>query len=357
MSTPKLSRREALISTVIVSSVSAVIPASAQVGGMSLLPMPTRLYKTRDVGREQTESWTFSLYIQSTENRPFRARTMRIRMFKSEQLLKTTIYSGEGLAALTAPAPSRMPRGNDQSPPVFGLEVIRIRCTEPAASGVDSIAIDLGLVHGSEQREVSITLAVETYQQKTSLVFPFRGPGIVSNAGVTNGGHRNRSGQFALDVVGMTDDYAIYLPGADRDNVSASYAGWGRDLIAPADGVVVRARSDRPDQPDPENSDPAYYAAEHPSGGDPGNHLVIDHGHGEFSMMAHFLAGSMRASPGDTVVQGQIVGKLGSSGDTVTPHIHYQLQDGPDWQSANGLPCVFDNIGSPLARGAFFNAS
>lgn len=358
MTSPRLSRREALISTLIAGSMAGATPAVSRAGSLLLRPLPTRLYKTRDAGREQTESWTFSLNVQSTENLPFSAQTMQVRMFKGEQLLKTMTYSGEGLAALATPSAPRprSPDGSEPPQPLFGLHGIRMRCTEPAASGVDSMAIDLRVVHGTEQRDLSIVLPVETYQQKTPLIFPFRGTGIVANAGVTNGGHRNRSGQFALDVLGMTEDYAIYLPGADRNNVSASYAGWARDLIAPAAGVVVRARSDRPDQPDPENSDPAYYAPEHPDGGDPGNYLVIDHGQGEFSMMAHLLAGSVRVSLGDRVSQGQVVGKLGSSGDTVTPHIHYQLQTGPDWQFADALPCTFSNIGSPLARGAFFNA-
>ena len=127
--------------------------------------------------------------------------------------------------------------------------------------------------------------------------------------------------------------------------------------MAPAAGTLVRARSDRPDQPDPGKSDPKYFAPEYPDGGDPGNHVVIDHGNGEFSMLAHFQAESVVASVGDRVQQGQTLGKLGSSGDTVTPHVHYQLQSGADHAWADGLPCGFSNIEiTPLVRGTFFDA-
>ena len=74
-------------------------------------------------------------------------------------------------------------------------------------------------------------------------------------------------------------------------------------------------------------------------------------------MLAHFQAESVIASVGDRVQQGQTLGKLGSSGDTVTPHVHYQLQSGADHAWADGLPCGFSNIEiTPLVRGTFFDA-
>ena len=172
---------------------------------------------------------------------------------------------------------------------------------------------------------------------------------------MTNGGHRNRSGQFALDGVGLDAGYGVYVSGSGKK--SEDYAGWGRTVIAPAAGTVVRVRADRPDQPDPENSDPKFFAPEYPNGGDPGNHIVIDHGNGEFSMMAHFQAKSLLAKVADRVHQGQALGKLGSSGDTETPHLHYQLQSGPDHEWSDGLPCKFGNIETTmLVRGTYFDA-
>ena len=40
---------------------------------------------------------------------------------------------------------------------------------------------------------------------------------------------------------------------------------------------------------------------------------------------------------------GQALGLLGSSGDSNTPHVHHQLQDGPDWTRANALPHAYAN--------------
>jgi murein DD-endopeptidase MepM/ murein hydrolase activator NlpD len=74
-------------------------------------------------------------------------------------------------------------------------------------------------------------------------------------------------------------------------------------------------------------------------------------------MMAHFQAGSMLVKVRDRVKQGQVLGKLGQSGDTNTPHLHYQLQAGPDWAYSDGLPCRFANVDQAiLDRGTYFEA-
>jgi murein DD-endopeptidase MepM/ murein hydrolase activator NlpD len=89
-----------------------------------------------------------------------------------------------------------------------------------------------------------------------------------------------------------------------------------------------------------------------------GNHVVIDHGNGEFSLIAHMMAGSVLVAQGEAVRQGQPIGRLGNSGDTYGPHVHYQLQSGPDWPSADALPCAFTNVSvTPLVRGSFFRAT
>lgn len=322
-----------------------------------LLPLPTRVFKTRDAGNERTESWTLWLLVETNTKRDLKVQAATIELFAANRLVRGTRYDAEGIKALTIVPPfsPRLADGRPAPAPIFWPQGIRIRSTEAAAARVDSMRVALTLAGEDNPVSAEITLPVEIYQMKTALIYPFKGRGIITNAGVTNGGHRNRSGQFATDGVGLNARYGIYDSGDGTK--SEDYAGWGRTLIAPAAGVVVRARADRPDQPDPENSDPKFYAPEYANGGDPGNHVVIDHGNGEFSMLAHFQAKSVLVKVGDRVEQGQPLGKLGSSGDTVTPHLHYQLQSGPDHEWADGLPCTFSNIKLPmLVRGIYFNA-
>ena len=54
-----------------------------------------------------------------------------------------------------------------------------------------------------------------------------------------------------------------------------------------------------------------------------GNCVVIDHGNSEFSLLAHMQEGSVTVKVGDQVVAGQVIGKLGNSGSSFGPHLHY----------------------------------
>jgi len=47
---------------------------------------------------------------------------------------------------------------------------------------------------------------------------------------------------------------------------------------------------------------------------------------------------------GDPVSQGRVVGKLGNSGDSNMPHLHYQLMNGPVMFVADGLPFKFEDL-------------
>jgi murein DD-endopeptidase MepM/ murein hydrolase activator NlpD len=143
--------------------------------------------------------------------------------------------------------------------------------------------------------------------------------------------------------------------GSEDDNRPANYAGWAREIIAPGAGTIVVARNDHADQPVAGASDPAYFLPEYKNGGDPGNLVVIDHGNNEFSMIGHMKLGSVRVKVGDKVAQGQVIGLMGNSGDTSGPHVHYQLQNGPDWERSDALPFKFSNV-EQLSPGSYFNA-
>lgn len=57
------------------------------------------------------------------------------------------------------------------------------------------------------------------------------------------------------------------------------------------------------------------------------------------------------------IAAGQVIGKLGSSEDSFGPHLHYQLQSGPQLFHGQSLPFRFQNVDGPqLSRGRYFNA-
>ena len=76
-----------------------------------------------------------------------------------------------------------------------------------------------------------------------------------------------------------------------------------------------------------------------------GNHVVIDHGDGEFSGLAHFRQGSVPVKAGQRVAQGEKIGEMGHSGmGSGLVHVHYELCTSADVRKAEGLPAHFESM-------------
>jgi murein DD-endopeptidase MepM/ murein hydrolase activator NlpD len=120
---------------------------------------------------------------------------------------------------------------------------------------------------------------------------------------------------------------------------------FGIEVIAPADGKITFARNDVPDNKKPGEIDSnVFMKMSDPIRAFPGNNVIIDHGNGEFSFLAHLKMGSVRIKTGDTVKAGQVIGLLGNSGNSDGPHLHYHLMAGPTVFKNDGLPSKFKNV-------------
>ncbi|MFE5892429.1 M23 family metallopeptidase [Streptomyces sp. NPDC056462] len=78
-----------------------------------------------------------------------------------------------------------------------------------------------------------------------------------------------------------------------------------------------------------------------------GNHLILDLGNGTYAAYAHLRRGSLTVREGDRVHAGQVIARCGNSGNSSEPHLHFQLMDGPDPDSARGVPFRWRGVGVP----------
>lgn len=115
-----------------------------------------------------------------------------------------------------------------------------------------------------------------------------------------------------------------------------SYFCWGKHIVAPGAGVVVSVANDVVDNV-PGEMNPRQAL---------GNHVILDHGNGEFSFLAHFQKGSVQVKDGEEVEAGAFLGLAGNSGNTSEPHLHYHLQTTPKFNAGEGLPSQFLNYRS-----------
>jgi hypothetical protein len=171
------------------------------------------------------------------------------------------------------------------------------------------------------------------YQTRTELDLPFHGEWYVVWGGryIDDNYHAvSKSQRFAQDLLVLKDDETHSGDGSKLTD----YYAYGQEVLAPGAGTIVWACDSLPDQPIGTRN-PAQPI---------GNGVIIDHGDGEFSVLAHMQPGSLRVRVGDTVDANTVLGLVGNSGNTTEPHIHYHLMDGPDMATADGLPVRFKEV-------------
>lgn len=158
----------------------------------------------------------------------------------------------------------------------------------------------------------------------------------------TLNGKLNNSQRFAIDWK-RTNAEGEFYSGDKTQN--ESYVDYGEPVHAVADGVITSVLDDV------DANAPGVLPANDPVLGPKltienvdGNHVIMDLGGGVWAMYAHFQKGSIPVHVGDRVKRGDVIGKLGNTGNANASHLHFQLMDGPSLLGAGGLPYVFDHF-------------
>lgn len=177
---------------------------------------------------------------------------------------------------------------------------------------------------------------------------PLRGSGYVNGNGCCGAsphtrallpidGNRYLAQRYAIDWTRI-DDGGFWWRGDPSKN--ESYFVFGDAVYSATSGVVVSTRTDLPENTPPNplpnlNVDNAL-----------GNHVIVDIGDGRFATYAHLQPGSVQVSVGHHVHRGQHLGRVGNTGSSTAPHLHFHVTDGPAGNGiqSNGVPYVFDRF-------------
>jgi peptidase M23-like protein len=72
-----------------------------------------------------------------------------------------------------------------------------------------------------------------------------------------------------------------------------------------------------------------------------GNYVIMGSS-STYALYAHLAPGSVTVSKGEAVLAGQRIGRVGHTGNSTAPHLHFQLMDRADPLTANGILCAFE---------------
>jgi len=145
------------------------------------------------------------------------------------------------------------------------------------------------------------------------------------------------SRRYAIDWKQIKDDASF---SGDPKDVR-SYYSYGKVALAVADGRVVNARDGLPD------NTPGHGESFHPAvpislETVAGNTITLDLGGGQFAYYMHLQPGSLRVKEGDRVRRGQVVARIGASGDAREPHLHFEVTTSSKLLAGEGVPYLID---------------
>ena len=207
-------------------------------------------------------------------------------------------------------------------------------------------------VGDSTKYSVQTEVRPRRFSPRARLRLPVQGPVLVHDGHDFYGHHRRlplldpmaqalkwrrNFMRYSYDFVVTDEQGRMYAGDGSRNE---DWYGWGKPVLAPAAGKVIRAVGMLPDNG--KGKRPPFTREQFVA--DPslmwGNHVEVDHGNGEISLLAHLKRGSVHLAPGDVVKAGQQVGEMGFSGDAFLVHLHYDLKNAPGFD-ADALPSPF----------------
>ena len=104
-----------------------------------------------------------------------------------------------------------------------------------------------------------------------------------------------------------------------KGNRLEEYFAFNKPILAPADGIIEEVVNHVDDN----------LVGEVDLNDNWGNSVVIRHGYQLYTQLSHMKKGSVSVKAGDSVKQGEVIGKCGNSGRSPVPHLHFQVQTTP----------------------------
>jgi Peptidase family M23 len=309
-------------------------PAAEEIAHLTPLVMRKANRPVPVMGSDHRYHLVYELYLENFSGERVRADDVQV----------LTVTDGSALAHLdTAAIASRLVvRDQQRTAGEFAASQLGILYLHVSVDAHDlPRAVEHRIAMTSKQQAFSATAGCVSVAQPTQLLLdaPLRGRHFIAGDGCCDSirhlratlslnGSAYTAQRFAIDWEQLDSKDRIYLGNAKDPK---SYAIYAKPAYAVADGRVVAAVDGMPDSPIGSLPGLAPDKAD-------GNHVVLDLGGGHFALYAHFKPHSVQVAAGQSVRRGQLLGLVGTSGNSSEPHLHFQITDGPSPLMSDGLP-------------------
>ena len=142
--------------------------------------------------------------------------------------------------------------------------------------------------------------------------------------------------RFAIDFYKLDEQHRTWVGDPSKLESFLTYrvpilSAAAGTVVAALDGFANTTALPNPPKPPPINETV-------------GNHVIVKVAEGVYVLYAHMDPGSVAVRVGDQVTRGQQLGLIGSSGNSTTPHLHFQILTLPTYFPADSKPFAFDTF-------------
>ena len=192
----------------------------------------------------------------------------------------------------------------------------------------------------------------QTIAHPAAYCLPLDGTLLVHDGHDLNSHHRrqNLAARFDRDPMTAANpnlyayDFVHIGPGGTLfkgdPNIKENWFTFGAPVHAPVEGTVMVAIDGVPDNSFAHTQPVTPPLAQKLDPDGFGNHVAIQAADGRVSWLLHMEAGSIAVKKGQHVKPGDLLGKIGFSGDALFPHEHYTVTNSAAYPS-QGVPSYF----------------
>ncbi len=174
----------------------------------------------------------------------------------------------------------------------------------------------------------------EIERNKTKLILPFKSIWTVMWGGDT------KELNYHIEVPVQKNAFDFIITDSSGKSyktdskTNEDYYAFGKDIVAPCDGEIVLVVDGIKDNM-PGTVNPMFIT---------GNTVMLKTEKNEYLLFAHFKKHSIAVKDGQMVMQGQLLGLCGNSGNSSEPHLHFHIQNVEDINIASGAKSYFQRV-------------